>query len=43
MALVAAAVAGILFWLGTSSIPLAILASAAAFGASWAFFDRLVA
>jgi cell division septal protein FtsQ len=42
MAFVAAGVAGILFWLGTSSIPLAILTGATAFGAAWAFFDRVI-
>lgn len=43
MAFVCAAAAGALFWLSSASVPLSVLTGAGAFGASWAFFDRLVA
>jgi hypothetical protein len=35
--------AGVLYWLATVSIPMAILTGGAALGTSWVFYDRLIA
>lgn len=43
MAVVCATAAGAPFWLSSASVPLSVLTGAGVFGASWTFFDRLVA